>query len=152
MSLQVYDNSGQLPPSLEYIRYNDAFFNLNTKLSNGELTASILLDIDKATYVSPETFIGRNKAWGSLFKDNLSTGTKTLLNILQYPEKCFDVLECGNNALCFLRRIHTGNVVWNCIATSLIDDDEDCDIVYRGRHFTNIVDFLEFAQEVQETD
>ncbi len=148
MSLHVYDSPVQLPPYMEYIRYNDAFFNLNTKLYNDELTTSILASIDRASYVSPETFIGRNKTWGSLFKDNLSTGTKTLLNILQYPEKCFDVLECGNNALCFLRYIHTGNVIWNCITMSPEDDVEDCDIIYRGQHFTNIFDFLEFVQGV----
>lgn len=47
------------------------------------------------------TFYGRTANYGSLRKDYLSSGTKTLLNIISHPDKCFDVCECGGNVLSF---------------------------------------------------
>lgn len=55
----------------------------------------ILRIIDQAEYCSEKTFIGRDKSLGALFTDNLSTGTKTLLNISQHRSLCYQFLHAG---------------------------------------------------------
>ena len=98
MPLIVYTNKKDVEDSgKDLIMINDLFFDAETVLKNSELVSKILEDIDKAKYNSDLTFIGRTKELGALNKSMLSTGTKTLLNIIQHPDKCFNVCECGNN-------------------------------------------------------
>ena len=42
--------------------------------------------------------------------DRLSTGCKTVLNVLYYPNKVFCLKECGNNALEILYHFENGHV------------------------------------------
>ena len=42
--------------------------------------------------------------------NQLSTGCKTVLNVLYYPDKVFCLKECGNNALEILYHFETGHV------------------------------------------
>ena len=42
--------------------------------------------------------------------DQLSTGCKTVLNVLYFPDKVFCLKECGNNALEILYSFDKGNV------------------------------------------
>ena len=42
--------------------------------------------------------------------DRLSTGCKTALNILYYPDKVFDIRECGDNALDVIYALPAGNI------------------------------------------
>lgn len=49
--------------------------------------------ISVIVYNSPATFIGRDPSLGALYKQHLSTGTKTLLNVLNHPDKCFDTMQ-----------------------------------------------------------
>ena len=81
MPLHVYMYAK--PPD-KVVRINDAYFLANTKLEDTEQCRRILRIIDQAEYCSEKTFIGRDKSLGALFTDNLSTGTKTLLNISQH--------------------------------------------------------------------
>lgn len=94
MSLQVYNKTD---PPISVIVDNDTYFDGHTELDSGDMCAGILKVIDKAVYNSPATFIGRDPSLGAL-----STGTKTLLNISQHRDLCFDTIECGNNALTLL--------------------------------------------------
>ncbi len=45
------------------------------------------------------------------FNNCLSTGSKILLNIYRYPELCFNVMECGDNALELLAGIKKDNIL-----------------------------------------
>ena len=104
--------------------------------------------VDMAKYNSDLTFIGRTKELGALNKSMLSTGTKTLLNIIAYPNRCFNVVECGSNAPQFIPRITEGYILWE-LPVTVCRDRPKCDIDYRGRHYT---DFLEFLAQVEREE
>lgn len=149
MSLVVYLRKEDIPSNIEYIECNDAFFNLNTMIPDSDLAKDILSAIDKATYYSPKAFTGRSPDMGNLYREYLSTGTKTLFNILTYPDKCFNIIECGQNALDFLQKINNGCVFWNeaCWVPECIDDSESCDILCDDKHYANVFDFLGYVKE-----
>lgn len=119
-----------------------------TLLSNTDVVSDILSVVDKAKYSSDLTFIGRTKELGALNKSMLSTGTKTLLNIINYPDRCFNVVECGNNALQFIPRLAEGHILWE-LPVVVCRDRFECDIDYRGRHY---VDFHEFLAQVEREE
>ena len=90
MSLKVYERGTQ---PVNTIVSNDAFFNSRTSLDNTEKVRELLLKIDDAVWLSPETFLcNKHKEWGGIFKNNLSTGMKTVLNIIAYKDVCFDTI------------------------------------------------------------
>ena len=151
MSLNIYRTKEELRKNgIECEMSNDLFFNKNTFINNNDFVKTILRKIDKADYYSDTMFVGRTKDWGNINKNHLSTGTKTLLNILSYPEKCFSLEECGSNALDFVPKIKEGNVLWECIVLFPEDDDESCDIKYKGKKYTNIYDFLDDVRRDDE--
>lgn len=108
--------------------------------------------IDQAEYCSEKTFIGRDKSLGALFTDNLSTGTKTLLNISQHRDLCFDTIECGNNALTLLMGFTEGQtvlhpgVVWD---PDIWDSLGVLDVVFDGNHFTDLCAISSYMQEMR---
>lgn len=128
MSLTIYTDKNKIPKEMELIDYNDLFFE-EVNLVDNEITKKILMDIDKATYNSPLTFIGRDSSLGALNKSNLSTGSKTLLNIVSNKDKCFDVAECGQNALSLIPYIKNGNILWKVPVLHYLGDCEQCDII-----------------------
>ena len=140
MSLIVYTSLDKqnIP---KYIIYNDYFFNTETNLSNTELVNKILAEIDEATFNSELTFIGRTKEMGALNKKHLSSGAKTLINIISHPDKCFNVLECGGNALNLLPLITEGQIYWE-YPVAAYDGDGKCDIIHNGIHYTDFYEFL----------
>ena len=125
------------------ILINDLFFDTDTVLKNTDFTNIVLNTIDEASYHSPFTFIGRTKELGALNKNMLSTGTKTLLNIEGHPEKCFNVCECGNNALSLLPLLKNGCIFWENPAVAY-DGAKECDILLDGvARYTDFYKFLE---------
>lgn len=83
---------------------------------------------------------------GALNKSMLSTGAKTLLNIVTHQDKCFNVCECGNNALCLLPLIKDGSIYWEVSAVAYTGDGF-CDISYNGKIYTDFYKFLESVGE-----
>lgn len=148
MSLQVYRSIDEVPSDIKVIESNDSFFDGITNLTKTELVCEILRTVDKAEFNSSQTFIGRTKELGALHKSMLSTGTKTLLNIIQHPEFCFNVAECGNNALQFIPRIKEGYILWK-LPVVVCRERFECDINYRGMHY---VDFHEFLYQVEKEE
>ena len=144
MALKVYLTREEIPSGVKVIDNNDSYFNANTTLKNSDL--EILKTVDEAVYISEMTFLGRTKEFGALYKYSLSTGTKTLLNILSHPNICFDVKECGDNALQFLRYYNEGLILWSFPFYNIqdINDSEECNIECRGKHFNNICEFMDF--------
>lgn len=146
MSLYVYRTKVELSKDLRntLVEDNDDFFDSFTKLNDSALVSEILATIDRGRYNSELTFIGRTPQLGALSKSMLSTGTKTLLNIISYPDRCFNVVECGINALQFLPKLVDGNVLWKYPLIAY-NGNPVCDIVYRGRRFVDFYKFLEFV-------
>ena len=139
----MYINKVDIPKALTFIADNDRYFSI-TKLTQNPLVLKILSQIDGAAYASPSTFYARN---GQLLpKECLSTGTKTLLNILQHPNCCFDVCECGDNALNMLPLLSAGNIYWR-VPVTLYDGAAQCDIICKRKRFTDFYEFLNFAYD-----
>ena len=81
--------------SKDWIIKNDLFFNLNT--SNEEMSdneVALIKQIDDAK-LTPDKHIETKYGLGTI--RNLSSGCKTLLNIVKHPEKVVCVEECGPN-------------------------------------------------------
>lgn len=148
MSLTIYSAKHMPPKGTNIIDINDAFFDAETDLGNTELEREILSKIDKARYCSTSSFYGRTTDKVSIPKDNLSTGAKTLLNIISHPEICFNLCECGRNALEMLPKITDGIVYWE-IPVIAYSGDEKCSIVYCDKIYT---DFYEFLEAVERED
>ena len=144
MSLNIYRTVREFTGQNVVID-NDSFFDAMTCLNKTPLIAYILEKIDKAHVNSELTFIGRTKALGALNKSMLSTGTKTLINIIQHTDKCFDITECGLNALQIIPKIHTGNIIWRYPLISY-SGEEDCDISYKGKTYRDFYDFLDIIE------
>lgn len=144
MSLNVYFSKADVPEKLRIIEKNDAYFNGGTTLADTPLVRQVLWEIDMARYCNDNGFYGRSSNV-ALSRDRLSTGAKTLINIIQHPNVCFSVVECGGNALCFLQNITEGFVLWENPVVSVSHLSNPCDILCQGRHFTEFVNFLEYA-------
>lgn len=140
MSLHVYLDKKDIPAGLSLIRENDVFFNGMTCLQNDDVTCRILHDIDDAVYNSKDTIIGKKRSLGALNKSYLSTGAKTILNVKEHPERCFSLLECGNNALKLLHLLTEGHVFLDgrlCISGKRFS----CDIEFGGKLYTDFIEF-----------
>lgn len=83
--------------SKDWILQNDLYFNLNT--SNEEMSQNeinLIQQVDEAKLTSDKNIETR---YGLGTIRNLSSGCKTLLNIIKHPDKVVCVEECGPNVL-----------------------------------------------------
>lgn len=83
--------------SKDWILKNDLYFNLNT--SNEEMSKEeieLIREVDDAI-LTPDKHIETKYGLGTI--RNLSSGCKTLLNLVKHPEKVVCVEECGPNVL-----------------------------------------------------
>ncbi len=105
MTRLLYD----IPDNMEYIALNDVFFDQNTASKLDEQAKTIIKQIDGAELISQYTI--RSIFNGvTLDIDRLSSGCKTVLNVLYYTDKLFCLKECGDNTLEVLYRMEQGNV------------------------------------------
>lgn len=118
---------------------NNGFFDLRTNILNDDFSKDVLSTVERGIFSTSTTFISRDGI--ELDKSCLSTGTKTLLNIIQHPDVCFDVSECGINALQFIPRIKDGIIIWR-FPLIPYRGKKDCDISYNGIVYSNFSDFL----------
>ena len=83
--------------SKDWIIQNDLYFNLNT--GNEEMTEKDINIIRKAdnAILTPDKHIQTKFGLGTI--RNLSSGCKTLLNIIKHSDKVVCVEECGPNVL-----------------------------------------------------
>lgn len=129
MSLQVYNKTD---PPMSVIVDNDTYFDGHTELDSGDMCAGVLKVIDKAVY-----------------KQHLSTGTKTLLNVLSHPDKCFSTIGCGYNAISYMLNFKQGNVyIPNTFIFSPGLTSDNIDIVWDGKHFTKLSELKGYLSEV----
>ena len=83
--------------SKDWILQNDLYFNLNT--GNEEMAQNeidLIQQVDEAK-LTPDKHIETKYGLGTI--RNLSSGWKTLLNIVKHPDKIVNVEECGPNVL-----------------------------------------------------
>lgn len=145
MCLRIYTDKKAIPNDMKFIDYNDLFFN-GESLKSDEVSKKIMREIDQAQYSTENTFIGRDKSLGNLNKEHLSTGCKTLLNIISNQDKCFDVKECGANALSLLPLIKNGNILWETPVLHYVGN-ASCDINIHEKHFTDFREFLKYVMD-----
>ena len=145
--LNIYFREKDVPEWMQLIKTNDAYFNANTVLTGTDDEARILMNVDNAVYNTPESFIGRDKDIGALYREYLSTGCKTALNILTHKNKCFSVVECGQNAKEEILLLKEGNVLWAWGDYIDLDDDTECCIYSYGREFTKIGEWFDYIRE-----
>ena len=150
MSLMVYSKREDVPKNIKIIDSNDLYFNNMSIIPDTPISHEILRKIDKAEYNSDLTFIGRTKEIGALYKQYLSSGAKTLLNIIQHKDKCFNLIECGNNVLQFIPKLNDGFVLWELIVAIPEEEDEKCDIIYNDKHYDNFTELLEYVRHGED--
>ena len=98
-----------IPKDMQLVTLNDIYFNKHTVDLLDEQAAEIIRRIDHSEMLSKYTISSRFN--GTVLNiDKLSTGCKTVLNILYNPDKVFDICECGDNALDVIYSLPHGNV------------------------------------------
>ena len=139
MALNVYKRSAKPENCIDF---NDQFFDVYTSLGDGLVSSPIIKAIDGSVYVDRDLFVGKYTK-GPISRVMLSSGCKTVLNVAAHPDKCFDAIECGDNALAALLTINTGNVVW---PNRLIycEPNLKCSVKCDGILFTRASDFMAY--------
>ena len=107
--ITIFKNKKDIPLNKEYIELNDIFFNQNTATKLDDAAAKYIQMIDGSELLSKYKIRSRFEDI-ILNTDQLSTGCKTVLNILYFPNKVFCLKECGNNALEILYGFEDGYV------------------------------------------
>ena len=121
--------------SKDWILQNDLYFNLNTsneKMSEKEI--DLIRQVDEAK-LTPDKHIETKYGLGTI--RNLSSGCKTLLNIVKHPEKVVCVEECGPNVLKIIFAMDNIKIYMSRPSYAEIPDDiqirfNDVDIVTGG--------------------
>lgn len=145
MSLNVYDRwqleDGEIP--VPYEPLTPVYFDKNIKLPDTDLVRDILKSIDNAEYLTETEFQGSLPPINKASIDFLSDGCKTVLCIALDNSKCFNTMSAGPNAVFKALQLKSGNMIyigaWYPYSRSV-----PCDILYRGRKFTDIVSFLKW--------
>lgn len=137
--ITVFKNKQDIPKEMDYIELNDLFFNQNTVLIIDEHARRIMEQIDGVKWISKYKISSRFNGV-ALDIDKLSTGCKTVLNVMYYPEKVFCMKECGDNALGILYALKEGNV---CSEYAMIPFDMESVIVQTAKEKKVISDYEE---------
>lgn len=107
--ITIFKNKKDIPHDMEYVELNDIFFNQNTAASLDDKAKKIIQIVDEAQLISKYKI--RSRFDDTILDiDKLSTGCKTVLNVIYNPDKVFCLKECGNNALEVLYGLTLGNV------------------------------------------
>lgn len=107
--LTIYKNIKDIPNDMEYIELNDIFFNQNTVLKLDEKAETIMAQLEDVKQVSQFKIASKFNDV-ILDIDCLSSGCKTVLNIVYFPNKVFSIKECGDNAIELLYQLNQGAV------------------------------------------
>lgn len=124
--------------SKDWIIQNDLYFNLNT--GNEEMTENekkLILQVDEAKLTS-DKHIETKYGLGTI--RNLSSGCKTLLNIVKHPDKVVCVEECGPNVLKIIFAMDNIKIYMSRPTLTEISEDtkirfNDSDIVIGNRGY-----------------
>lgn len=107
--ITIFKNKKDIPNDMEYIELNDIYFNQNTVSKLDDRANTIVKTIDNSRLIGKYKI--ESKFNGVILDiDCLSTGCKTVLNVLYFPDKVFCLKECGENALEVLYGLEAGAV------------------------------------------
>ncbi|WP_294238574.1 DUF4869 domain-containing protein [Pseudobutyrivibrio sp.] len=106
--ITIYKNKKYMPNAV-CIDFNDVYFNQYTSREIDERAKPVIAKIDGATLVEKYKFKSIFNA-ELLDIDKLSSGCKTALNILYFPNALVSIKECGDNALSVIFGFEEGNV------------------------------------------
>lgn len=107
----------------DWILQNDLYFNLNT--SNEEMSQKeidLIQQVDNAK-LTPDKHIETKYGLGTI--RNLSSGCKTLLNIVKHPDKVVCVEECGPNVLKIIFAMNNIRIYMSRPTLTEIPDDAE---------------------------
>ena len=107
--ITIFKSQQDIPTNMDYIELNDLFFNQNTASMIDNKAEIIIESIDNAKLISRYKIMSRFEDV-AVDIDKLSTGCKTVLNVLYNPDKVFNLKECGNNALEIIYGLENGFV------------------------------------------
>lgn len=107
--ITIFKNKKDIPQDMEYVELNDIYFNQNTASMLDNKAEKIIDIIDESKLISKYKICSKFDDI-TLDIDKLSTGCKTILNVIYNPDKVFCLKECGNNALEILYNLPSGNV------------------------------------------
>ena len=96
--ITIFKDKEDIPGDKAYVELNDVFFNQNTVLRIDDKADAIVEDIDGSKLLGKYKITSKFNGV-TLDIDCLSTGCKTVLNVLYFPDKVFCMKECGDNAL-----------------------------------------------------
>lgn len=94
----------------ETARYFNALF--EEEWMEHEIIKDIIKDVDESDMISNKLI--QNDIWGTLSPKDLSSDTKTLILMLNFPDKIFNGSQCGGNCNKWLVKI--GDMVSPTIA------------------------------------
>lgn len=107
--ITIYKSKNDIPLNMDYIELNDIFFNQNTSAKLDDRARQVVEEIDGARLIGKYKIESKFNGV-SLDIDRLSTGCKTVLNVMYFPDKVFCMKECGDNALKMLYKLDKGSV------------------------------------------
>ena len=105
----IYKDKKDIPNDKEYVELNDMFFNQNTASKIDDKANAIVEKIDGSKLIGKYKMESKFNGV-TLDVDCLSTGCKTVLNVLYFPNKVFCLKECGDNSLEVLYGLESGAV------------------------------------------
>ena len=140
--LTIYKNKKDIPSEREYVELNDLYFNMNTVALLDDRANKIIETIDDSEQISKYKI--RSRFNGDVLNiDKLSSGCKTVLNVLYNPEKVFCLKECGENALDVLFSFKKGAVYSDY---AMIPFDFEKVAVFSGGEMKVIDDYEELKE------
>lgn len=109
--LNMYTFTNKVPNGMRIVRSNDVeFIYTGAIIPNIDIVKKALKEVEGAEYVDEFGFIGKFSEY-AVDSKNLSTGCKTIINIINAPDSCFFAVECGGNALDFIYKYLDGNIL-----------------------------------------
>lgn len=142
MSLHFYCQKKDIPEGMQYVLNNTLFF-ASSVLPDTEQTREVLQEVENAEYTSPTFFTSHTFDLGAVNIEYLSTGAKTIFNIIANPDICFDIRECGANAQTVILKLKDGNVLLEDYPVQFLDAPTvPVDVVLCNKHYTNVVELL----------
>ena len=107
--ITIFKDKNDIPSDKEYVELNDVFFNQKTVSRIDDKASAIIEKIDASKLIGKYKMESKFNGV-TLDIDCLSTGCKTVLNVLYFPDKVFCLKECGENALEVLYKLKAGAV------------------------------------------
>lgn len=105
--ITIFKRKEDIPRNMEYVEFNDIFFNQNTASKLDGRAEKIIEEIDESKMIGKYKICSRFNG-AVLDIDKLSAGCKTVLNVFYYSDKVFCMKECGENALEVLYGLENG--------------------------------------------